>query len=185
MNCRPPVLVFGQEELESRVARGDIPAPFLVSIVEPRPWFRQPLEDERTPKAFGRAFRGVLTLHFSDIPEGTPRRGGKRPPSRQDARRIIRFARSRAGKGGFALHCWAGVSRSAAAALGILYVLGRTEEEAFRELLAQRPYANPHQGLLAHFDAILGSRLAVAAASPGSARLQALRSRLRGRRGKG
>ena len=36
----PPVLVFGQRELESRVVRGEVPAPFLVSIVEPRRHFR-------------------------------------------------------------------------------------------------------------------------------------------------
>lgn len=154
---RPSVLVFGQRELESKVARGEVPAPYLVSIVEPRRPFRRAREDERTPSIFRRAFREVLTLHFSDVPEGTAPEFGSWPPSRADARRIVRFARARAGEGGFAVHCWAGICRSAAAAMGILHVLGRSEEEALRDLLSVRPYARPHPGLLAHFDALLGS----------------------------
>lgn len=181
---RPSVLVFGQRELESKVARGEVPAPYLVSIVEPRRPFRRAREDERTPSIFRRAFREVLTLHFSDVPEGTAPEFGSWPPSRADARRIVRFARARAGEGGFAVHCWAGICRSAAAAMGILYVQGRSEEEALRDLLSVRPYARPHPGLLAHFDALLGSRLAEAAADPGSARLEVLRRRIRARAGR-
>ena len=57
------------------------------------------------------------------------------------------------------IHCWQGISRSPAIALGILYMITGTEEEAARILLAIRPQAGPHQKIVRLFDEELGCNL--------------------------
>jgi predicted protein tyrosine phosphatase len=132
------------------------------------------------PPVFRGAFKAVLRLGFTDMLSTEPRLHGQRPPSIRDARRVVRFVeRTAADSVGYAVHCWSGISRSTAVALGMLFMLRGDEGAALRELLAVRPYAKPHPELLAHFDALLGSRLASTAAAMGPARIEALRRRIR------
>src|SRR5918999_232629 len=96
-----------------------------------------------------------LRLHFADAVEG------ESAPSEDDVRRIIELAhelRPRAGK--VLVHCAAGVSRSAAAAL-IMHACwlgaGR-EHEALERVLAQRPIARPNRRMVALADTLLERR---------------------------
>jgi predicted protein tyrosine phosphatase len=81
------------------------------------------------------------------------------PPTREDAARIIEFARATAGATGIVIcHCHGGVSRSPAAALLCLAEwAGRGREtECVDELLRVRPCAAPHPGLVRFGDELLG-----------------------------
>jgi hypothetical protein len=60
---------------------------------------------------------------------------------------------------GYTIHCWRGVSRSTAIALGYLYLIHGDEQRAVDELKRIRPEAGPHPGLVRYFDEILGCDL--------------------------
>lgn len=74
--------------------------------------------------------------------------------------KVVRFyedTRDRAE--GWTVHCWGGLSRSPAVALGLLYLIHGDEEEAGRELRRIRPIARPLQLVVGLFDEVLGSHL--------------------------
>jgi predicted protein tyrosine phosphatase len=104
-------------------------------------------------------FGGAVHTHLISI--GNPRQHfRKRIPRRRDVRRVIRFFRRTRGEAsGYTLHCWQGVSRSTAIAIGFLYLITGSEEEAARILVRTRPQARPHQAIVRWFDEELGSNL--------------------------
>lgn len=120
----------------------------LVSIGEPY---------DQLPAGYENVSRR-LRLHFADAV------AGELCPTEDDVRRIIALAKSLNSSGGrILIHCAAGVSRSAAAAL-IMHACwlgpGR-EEEALERVLAQRPIARPNRRMVALADELLerGGRL--------------------------
>jgi predicted protein tyrosine phosphatase len=177
---RPPgVQVFGQRELLDHLAAGGWHYSHCVSIGNPGRGFGRP--DTVEPPELRRRFRRVLRLAFYDVEEmrhlGTMR--PRRIPRRSDVRRVIRFfRRTRAEADGYTLHCWGGVSRSPAMALGILYLITGSEQEAGAILNRIRPDAGPHQGILRHFDDLLGSRLAVVGAKIRAEHVERMRREL-------
>lgn len=92
------------------------------------------------------------------------------PPTPGHADEIIAFAEAvRGARGLVVCHCFAGVSRSTAAALICLAVWtgpGR-EQECMAHLLRIRPCAAPHDGLVLFADRRLGRGGRLAAASAG------------------
>lgn len=58
------------------------------------------------------------------------------------------------------VHCHAGISRSAATALVLLYMLEKDETKAFNRLIDIRPICYPNLRILNFADEILGSKLA-------------------------
>jgi predicted protein tyrosine phosphatase len=157
-----PVLVFGEEELADLVREG-VPLPdHLVSIGNPRvPWMeREP--GTRVRPEFRPRFRRILRLSFQDATEKSHLRHPflTRIPEVRDARRVVAFwCRTRGQASGYVVHCWAGVSRSTAAALALLYLETGSEAEAARRLREVRPQALPNLRFVRCFDRILGSRL--------------------------
>jgi predicted protein tyrosine phosphatase len=147
------------------VERGESLPDHLVSIGNPRlPW-KQPKPGEFLPPVFRGRFRRILRLAFFDciakdnLGELRPRR----IPTKHDVRRLIRFWRRTHRKtSGYTVHCWGGISRSSAVALGLLYLELGDEAAAARHLVAQRPQAGPHPLILRFFDELLGSHLAEA-----------------------
>lgn len=112
-----------------------------------------------------------LDLEFDDldrIPQGIDH--GYRPPRLEDAEAIIQFAREihRQRPEGVVVHCHAGVSRSAAAALGILCALRGTGGGQLVRELQRALWEGKHRGwredegclpnarLVALFDRALG-----------------------------
>lgn len=61
------------------------------------------------------------------------------------------------------VHCYAGMSRSTASALGLCVISGMTEDEAWAHVYESRPHLHrefiPNPLLLSHFDKVLGSDL--------------------------
>jgi predicted protein tyrosine phosphatase len=152
------VAVYGLQELVERLAKGPLAEDCCVSIANPLDDELLVMEDLDSVR---HSFSRVLPLHFNDVDMeidfGTNRHY---PPSRRDAEAIVRFYRETCATArGYVLHCRAGVSRSGAAALGLLYLILGDEERAVAELVRIRPQAAPLRVLVEHFDAILGSRL--------------------------
>ena len=118
--------------------------------------------DTVIPGIIRATFKNILRLAFYDVEEkrqlGKTR--PKRIPKRSDVHKVIRFFRHTANEAtGYMIHCWQGISRSPVIALGILYMITGTEEEAARILLAIRPQAGPHQKIVRLFDEELGCNL--------------------------
>jgi predicted protein tyrosine phosphatase len=159
MNAR--VQVFGQLELEERIRSNEMICSHLISIGNPAfPWNRP--VDTVVPELFKDSFDGVLRLNFHDaeLPEHLPPRTRRRLAALNDVRRIIRFVTEHQDRAsGFTVHCWNGVSRSPAVALGVLFLLSGDEEAAAKELVMIRPQARPLQRLIRLLDEELGSNL--------------------------
>jgi predicted protein tyrosine phosphatase len=125
----------------------------------------------------------VLRLEFFDA-ERVDLLGEQRPrriPRRRDVRRVLRFYEATAAEAtGYVVHCWGGISRSPAIALGLFYLETGSEDEAARNLRAIRPEAGPHRLIARLFDAELGSRLEEAAERIRGERMDELRRELSG-----
>lgn len=92
-------------------------------------------------------------------------------PEESHVRDLLRFVRAWDRREPLLIHCFAGVSRSTAAALITVCALvpARDEHETARALRALSPTATPNRLLIRHADALLGrgGRLVAAAAAIG------------------
>jgi len=148
------IQVFGEQELIEHLARGGAHHSHCISIRNP---------DETIPAIIKDNFRAILELRFYDAEE-IEQLGAqtiKRIPEPKDVKGVIEFFRLTAAEAtGYTLHCWQGISRSPAVALGLLYLLTGSEDEAAFHLKRIRPDARPHRKLVRFFDQQLGCRLA-------------------------
>jgi predicted protein tyrosine phosphatase len=96
-----------------------------------------------------------LRLAFHDIAE--PRQGFT-PPDGAQVARLLDFAAGWDAARPMLVHCWAGVSRSTAAAFVIACqrAPGRSERDIAQALRAAAPYATPNPLLVSLADAALG-----------------------------
>jgi predicted protein tyrosine phosphatase len=112
--------------------------------------------------------RQHLKLNFHDIPNPEADRIAPATPHIEE---FIDFGTAWDRSGPLLIHCYAGISRSMAAALTLmcLYNRGR-EQEAARLLRAQAPHASPNPRMIAIADFLLAcdGRLMGAAAAIGS-----------------
>ena len=161
----PLVQVFGQPELVQHLERGGAHHTHCISIGNPPSLFCIPRPDTRMPPVFRRHFKQILRLAFYDVEEKRhlrPWQFPKRIPRRADVHKAIHFFRQTQGQAsGYTIHCWQGISRSTAFALGFLYMLTNSEDEAKRLLQQIRPEAGPHQRIVEWFDDELGCNLSV------------------------
>lgn len=96
-----------------------------------------------------------LRLTFHDVAlDG----GGLEGPKRRDAERLVEFISDWDRKSPLLIHCWAGISRSTAAAYTALCLLRPGESEAglAMELRGASPSATPNRMIIAEVDDILG-----------------------------
>lgn len=93
-----------------------------------------------------------LTLHFDDVEEGDILEGDVAATSR-DIERGLAFVRNDTN---VLVHCFAGVCRSTAFALGVMIQRGMTVKEAYAHLEDIRPQAWPNSLVLSHIDKHLG-----------------------------
>ena len=169
------VEVFGEEELVASIESGEGHYRACISIGSPRPLLRAPQPGEALHPLVRSAFPDLLRIGIYDLeqrPKGLPL---GRLPGVAEARRVLQFyERTRARTGGWTIHCWAGVSRSTACALGLLYILRGDEARAADELRRIRPQAMPNLRFVRAFDQVLGSRLLEQAAKIHASRREEL-----------
>lgn len=96
-----------------------------------------------------------LRLTFHDVAADG---GGLEGPKRRDAERLIGFVSEWDRTTPLLIHCWAGISRSTAAAYTALCLLrpDESEETLAQELRAASPSATPNRMIVAEADDILG-----------------------------
>ncbi len=101
----------------------------------------------------GQGFHLQMPIH--DITEDI---GDWRAPEASDAERVIRFVEGWDRAGPLLIHCWAGISRSTAAAFiaACVHNPETDEEEIARAIRAASETASPNRRLVAHADALLG-----------------------------
>ncbi len=107
-----------------------------------------------------RSFEGVhgerhLKLTFHDIAEAIE---GYTEPRAADAERMVAFLQGWRREQPMLIHCWAGISRSTAAAFTAmcLFRAGDDEEQLAWELRVASASATPNRLIVQHADAILG-----------------------------
>ena len=93
----------------------------------------------------------ALRLTFDDIEEESCASimAGYVPPTDDDVRAVVDFAREIRAGDRVLLHCAQGISRSTAAAMIVLMVHGMTHFEALTEVRRIRPCARPNTLMLA------------------------------------
>ncbi len=96
-----------------------------------------------------------LRLYFHDIVQHLD---GHVPPSAADAERLIAFLQDWDRKDPMLIHCWAGISRSTAAAYTALCMFRpQADEEALaQELRSASPSATPNRLIVSLADEVLG-----------------------------
>jgi predicted protein tyrosine phosphatase len=111
--------------------------------------------DAEIPSCPGIAPAGRLVLSFNDINGPTE---GLTHASRADIENLIAFAQSWRGPAPFVAHCWAGISRSTAAAyiIACLHHSPGTEQDLAEQLRRMAPWATPNPWMVALADNILG-----------------------------
>ena len=111
----------------------------------------------------GLAPERCLYLVMNDIAE---QRDGLVAPSVEHVARILEFGHSWNRETPLVIHCFAGISRSTAAAYAIAAALqpGRDERELASALRRLAPSATPNPLIVAHADALLGRRGRMSAA---------------------
>jgi len=106
-----------------------------------------------TPAGF--AAERHLRLGVNDIIDPSM---GDAPPAKEHVKRLLEFARSWSGAEPMVGHCWAGISRSWAAAFIVLSDrMGRGSEfHIARAIRTRAPHAWPNALLVQHADDLLG-----------------------------
>jgi predicted protein tyrosine phosphatase len=157
------VQIFGQDELIDHIQDGCNYSSHLISIGNPKSLFIKNGRGETLPKLFKQSFQGILRLSFYDVEYRyhlTCKQFPKIIPTRNHVQKAIDFYNKTKDKAtGYTIHCWRGVSRSAAIAVGILYHIHKDEKKVFEELLKIRPQAMPHRSIVKYYDDILGCNL--------------------------
>ena len=98
-------------------------------------------------------FERHLQLYFHDITEARP---GLIAPDRETVGAILDFARSWTGARPLLVHCWAGISRSSAAAFMIACARNPGYENDIADELRRRaPFATPNRLMVALADDVL------------------------------
>jgi predicted protein tyrosine phosphatase len=103
-----------------------------------------PVQDVDIPK---------LILHFDDLWQDT----AINAPTIYDCQQIVEWARNRPNNF-LIVHCTAGISRSTAAAIAILFDSSRNIKSTIDYVLRLVPRASPNTLMLQHFDTLLRAK---------------------------
>lgn len=153
---RLKINIFGEDELVNRIINNGVTYKNIVSIGDP---------GSTVPELVRKEAESILELRFLDLDEPLPNHDSTTEimPELEDVKKVINFYNAANIKDGFTVHCWQGLSRSAAVAMCILYLYYGKEKVVFKELSSIRPYAKPNTRILKLFDGIYGTNLEIKA----------------------
>ena len=164
----PTIYVASISWAERNVAKID--PPYLLSLIDPE------MENPVWP---GRSNLVHMTICLDDITtEGIAVAPYYSPPSEEHARSIIEFGRQWNGETDLLVHCMAGRSRSAAAALALLCMHRRNAMTVVSKSLRKSgPWLEPNPVMVKHLDAAgdFSGRLQDALSAMGPARMKGTR----------
>jgi len=147
------IQIFSKENLNHRIKNGYKHFNSIISIGSPYVQGIQDLDDY---------FENVLRLQFHDInyKSEMPRKDHPKLVRLKDIKKIIRFyEKTKNNTDGYTVHCHAGVHRSTAAGLILLYLIHNSEKKAIEELLAIHPLPLPNKRMIFLFDKYMKSNL--------------------------
>ena len=157
------IQIFGEWELRDHIKKGHPVYSHCISIRNStKESNRQPfpLADE-----IQNGFVDILHLEFHDLEkkEHLPKEfKGTRIPALRDVKRAYRFYKKAIKSPhftGFTVHCWRGVSRSSAIALGLAYLMTRDEKQAADLITQVRKEAAPLPRIVRFWDKVLKTNL--------------------------
>lgn len=148
------IKVFGQDELLKFIQTHDVSDSVCISISDPPARFYHPFNDNFDPLVLKPKFADTLVLRFHDVDQkfivGTP--------LFCHAEKMLSFIKKYKNTPIY-IHCFAGVSRSAAAGLAGFMLECGDENQALKKLISIRPCISPNTLLVKYFDQLLGSDL--------------------------
>lgn len=176
------VQVLGQQELVELLYKNKPHHNCLISIGNPLSIFIKPAPDMIMPRMFTNKFDRILRLRFYDVEYKQhllPHHFPKKVPRLSDVKKVVKFvSETNSLATGYTIHCWRGISRSTAVALGVLFMKYQSETESKHILKRIRPEAGPHLGIVKSFDNLLGSKLITVTNELRYERLEELRIQL-------
>jgi len=164
--------IFGEKELVETLSKGTENHSHCISIGNP---------GQAVPEIIVNTYERVLRIEFFDVDSVEDLLPGqeKRIPEKKDVVEIIKFYKAtHEDADGYDIHCWQGVSRSTAAAMGVMKLMGIGEAEIEALLLRIRPTALPHKKIVRYFDDELNSDLSRIAESIHKKRIARMRMEL-------
>ena len=181
------IQVFGQEELITHIQKGGEIYSHCISITNPGEPVNNADSSHKSPELLKKVFKEVLELKFwdADREELIVHHKDKKIPSKSDIEQVLEFVkRTEHDATGYTIHCWRGISRSAAVGLGILQYFMKDEIKAAETLVAVRRNAMPLKLIIKYFDDAIGSNLSDPANSVIRARIKAVRKEVLSRKNK-
>jgi predicted protein tyrosine phosphatase len=151
------VEIHSQNDLVQLCKEKDFSDSILISIGNPSSFFRLKRIDEKIPRIIKTSFRHVLRLKFNDIDKVIKLNGSRktRIPSKNDVEKAIAFYQKYKEKyEKLIIHCWSGISRSAAIGIAILYQIYLDEDKVIERLKEIRPQAMPNEIIIQYIDKI-------------------------------
>jgi predicted protein tyrosine phosphatase len=118
--------------------------------------------DSPTPPGLDIRVKYLLRLQFDDIysRKDLPKEQNPFPPNIWHIRRIIKFYESTIGKtNGYTVHCHAGVHRSVAAAMMLLYLMSGSNEFVKDRIIKAKAFPLPNKKMIELFDREMGANL--------------------------
>ncbi len=147
----PYIQIFGETQLDELLANQEEYFDHCISIGSPGEKMLNSIKDN---------FVSYLRLEFHDIDE--KKYLNDILPSLSDVEKIINyFNETKDVATGYVIHCHAGVSRSAAVGIALLYMITKSEEKSLQIFYEIKKLALPNKKLIELFDKKLGSNLTI------------------------
>ncbi len=150
-----PVEVLSVYRLQERLEGGGRLYSHCLSIGDP---------GEAPPDLARGHFAGILRLEFHDICSfrDLPREEHPRAPRLADIRKILAWFEASQGKAtGYTVHCHAGVHRSVAAAMMLLYLMSGSVDFVREEIVRIKAFPLPNHRMIELFDRETGAGLGI------------------------
>jgi len=144
------IKVYSEYELILQLQQSDTINPACISLGDP---------GTTTDPFIKSKIKNILRFEFYDINEYDAHRGNSDIAKKWMIPKMIDFYEQNKNADPFFIHCNAGIGRSPAVALALLYLETGSEQKAKTELQKIRPGALPNRLVISLFDQVLGSHL--------------------------